>query len=215
MPGTLLLRSQHTISSQFVSKDSILQNYKDFGLVPVMETANMEREQAKDSSLVNMELLQWYAPGFRYPIWETLSVYAIKDKEHPIVSTAFYYAIEDQAHLQRDEEGREESAKHKGSEYGKTSLAALERTNHLDHVALQDNGSSIAVRYELANKASVSFAIYNTSGMVVMCRDMGFRGMGIHAENISIPHVADGNYIFTLNVDGESYSQQIMIKDNQ
>ncbi|MDH3652283.1 MAG: DUF1501 domain-containing protein, partial [Saprospiraceae bacterium] len=89
----------------------------------------------------------------------------------------------------------------------------IEVTNTITHKPMYNQNGDILIQYKLPSSANISLEIYNIDGRKVTSLDRGHKSAGSHSVLFSPGryHVSAGQYLYHLNVNGNPYSQLIMI----
>lgn len=164
------------------------------------------------------EIYRWYAQGYRYPIFETITDTFLKDdKVVNSFSTSFYYSPEEQKYLNEDNENlalREQnsmkgdktnSKKHNGNILDKDIISYEVRNN---------SKNSVEVEYYLNNVAIISMILTDVQGRIMAQIPEKRFSLGHHKESIDCSDLQPGEYILCLTANSNNYSSKIMVYNN-
>jgi hypothetical protein len=70
---------------------------------------------------------------------------------------------------------------------------------------------NINMNYELSERSSISYEIFNLGGQSVYRQDEGMKDEGKYAENISIADLPEGVYLLRLNVGGKMVTRRFNV----
>jgi hypothetical protein len=167
-----------------------------------------------DSINFRTETYRWYAPGYRYPVFETLcnrSRKSLRDtSEVGDIATAFYFPPSQHTYLENDPEN-------------KAVLDSLEqrreelRLNLSDSLFFDYNFFPNPVRTELNVEllldfpSTVVFSVYTTSGRLVMRIEEGYYQSGLQTFTLNLSKLRFGQYVFYVQVN-EQAAQSVLLK---
>lgn len=172
------------------NKDSIINHQKD------------------DDAIIIVHQYKWYADGYRYPIYESVST-STKEKEN-LYETAYYISPEEQEKLY-DEPNEKLRAQLSSSEFtnmeiGNNSTREAEAIN-VSGQTRNSNNAYITIDSPVATKADL--AIYTSNGILIGKKKNIpiHRGKSIYTFNISQHH--SNVYIVTCYINGNTIFQKI------
>lgn len=201
LKNTLLVRSQRSISSTF-SNESV----RDI--------------MVNDSDKLIVEDCCWFAPGYRYAVFETMKVSQAMMPYASVLQTAYYNAIDDQANLPYDEEnvvirkmlGKNESTEKSISKQTIDTGSVLHINDNICCAILcRGNELRLTIDYEADNEERFSLSLYNLSGMQIFSKDLGCKRKGLYNDNFSVGNLSRGVYVLAVFVNGKKYSKEISL----
>lgn len=167
--------------------------------------------------LLEEHTYRWYAPGYRYPVLETVAagIYG----EASLFATAYYYAPSEQETLTGDY-GNEElrrnlaAAEGKGNGSGNTgggsSEGGIARDLHFSYnVFGPDANGQVRVEYFNSMRADIACALFTVSGMVVDGGDAVSTASGSHVCTLSLSCQQPGIYLLNIRANGQTYSEKV------
>jgi len=197
-------KNESNISSNLNTSDNHKRNS--------MTRGQMIQEKT-DSIFFRTETCRWYAPGYRYPLFETIcnkSHQSLKDTtEIKDVATAFYCPPSMHTYLENDPENIAI----------KDSLLAAKETK----IALTDSllfsynyypnpvKTVLNVELLLDFLSEVSFRIVDATGKIVLTTDEGLLSAGVHCFTIKVNKLYFGNYVLHIIV-GKQKANAILLK---
>lgn len=161
---------------------------------------------------------QWYAPGYRYPLFETVQNKIVRSsgsKRH--FNRSYYFPPVDQHYLSHDASNQEIRAELAYREertppeeaHGKRSLNGTENFTY-DYSLGADR--LLNVSYRLGEASTVEFYLYTTSGYTLWHKHFSDLSPGNHAVDYDLSSLDPGTYLFTFVVNGERYTEKISTK---
>ena len=220
LKNTLLVHSRRLISSTFSVLQDALGQYQTLDSAPVVVAKDVENYVEKDSDAIVLDDYCWFAPGYRYAVFETVRATRLNNSQTPIFQTAFYHAIDDQANLPSDDVNisiREGLAKR--ALMHQSRLLANEASSKIvidDKVCytIATSGEELLVNidYRSDEKDKYSVALYNLSGMRVYSKELGLQKRGLCCEQLVISHLSKEVYILTVFINGVPYAKEISVK---
>lgn len=183
-------------------------------------SAAIQHHLDNDSVTLMVDIYKWYAAGYRYPIFETVTTGNLRDKSKtPYFSTAFYYPPTDHEYLGNDEENKKiqkrlskEDLNNRGNE-NKHSKNPM-----LDDLAFRYNfypnpvQTTLLVEYYISKEAMICYELYNLSGMLIYRTNPEKMQGGTHEYQIDMRQHAEGTYILRVRVNETTYSEKIIKK---
>lgn len=218
--NTMLVHSQRTISSTFADLYDQLSKYSSLDSIPSLAPDSVSEVIEKDSGKLVMDTYSWFAPGYRYAVFETTKVCQTIPPYMPILQIAFYNAIEDQINLPYDDENaaiRKTVVKNDCSKLdasrraGKNGITLFLSETISVTISHDGNGMGLSIDYTAEDNDNFSVSLYNIGGMQVFAKDMGRKKKGFHNENFYIDSLSNGVYVLTVFINGTPYSKEISI----
>ncbi|MDR1121950.1 MAG: T9SS type A sorting domain-containing protein [Dysgonamonadaceae bacterium] len=155
-----------------------------------------------EGATMRLETYNWYAPGYRYPIFEVIRSFSmLEGEESEDFSTAFYFpiiAIESLAEDTANEAIREQAQQDRGILlYCQTHPNPVETDCHIS--------------FELSTQASVSIRLCNILGLPISSIRQEILPAGLHERSISMNGLQQGNYLLYIQADNY-VKKQVVIK---
>uniref|UniRef100_A0AB33IVX0 T9SS type A sorting domain-containing protein n=1 Tax=Prevotella sp. GTC17253 TaxID=3236793 RepID=A0AB33IVX0_9BACT len=196
-----LHRTKRFFHDFFSQKDSVIRSYDS---IKTHYEDIMRARLSTDSLILYEDVYQWYAPGYRYPVYESILARDGKtNQESPSYAIAFFYPPSAHMYLTDDQANRlliREKAT------GKTrSLYGAEQNELLDfgkNIQLLRNGNKLSLSYFLNGNHAVSFGIYDIKGYVYQYNERTYAQAGIYHEDMNIAELKPGIYIVKITLDG-------------
>lgn len=182
--------TNYVFSDKPYNKDSIVNHQKD------------------DDAIIIVHQYKWYADGYRYPIYESIST-STKKKEK-LYETAYYISPKEQENVY-DEPNEKLRAQLSSSEFTKMEIgnnsARGSEAIKVSGQTKNSNNASIIIESPVSTKADL--AIYTSNGILIDKKnDISIpRGKSIYTFNIS-QHQSNV-YIVTCKINGNIISQKI------
>lgn len=153
------------------------------------------------------ERYQWYARGYRYPLFETVSTTNYNNM-NPVsnLQKAYCYLPGDQR-LLRD--SLNEDIAYNDSIQEARRIAAEKDIINYD---VEVNGSHVTIKYDLTEHASVNSLVCNQMGFVFQRHSVSNDAGSGYQINLDCSGLRQGVYILYLNVNGKIYNEKVNIK---
>ena len=149
------------------------------------------------------ETYQWYARGFRYPIYESSSV-SYYDKKLSCVSTiqtAYRYVILENASV-KDEVN---------DSIRNTIKDKINKDDDIIRYYITNNGSELTIHYDLDADATISTLICNDQG-ILYGREKVSQSKGTDYQmSLDIQSLPKGRYVLYINVNGKVYNEKFNV----
>ena len=220
LKNTLLIHSQRTISSSITNLQEMMNRYHSLDSIPCLSLGGVSDEIEKDSDQLTMDTYSWFAPGYRYAVFETINVHRSLLPQVSILQTAFYNAISDQANLLDDEENqavREYIERERMGEIHKVQV----RNSNKKYISINDkvgfaiskssSGAKLSIDLCAEENDKFVLSVYNISGMQLYTQDLGKKRRGLYNEQIDIDDLPNGVYVFTIYINGVPFSKELSI----
>ena len=177
-----------------------------------------------DSAVLMTETYRWYAAGYRYPIFETVSTGSPPtDAKAEYFTTAFYFPPEKHTYLKTDQENTSllsELLEKDKLQNGNTNNPGnnIEGNAVIDNIEFTYNyypnpvESQLNFEYYLSKDAKVSFGLYSISGFLVYRSPVKSLRTGTYSETIDMGYCSRGEYILTILVNNKPSSEKIIKK---
>lgn len=174
----------------------------------------------KDTLNLVHDKYAWYAPGFRYPVFETITTRYIKadSSEVPHMGVSFYYSPERQVeHLAQDmandsvwdvmlarrqAEADSLALANKGKESNGAGFAPGSAIEYLRLYPVPAI-TVLTVDYALKREAAVTAELYDRAFRKLRCMDWGRVPEGVRREGIDVSTLPPGQYHIHITVAGE------------
>jgi hypothetical protein len=156
-----------------------------------------------DNAAMRMETYQWYARGSRYPVFESIKTFTLRnDSVLENFSTSFYFSTVSREQLQED----------------------LANANLIDDTATPDEvlincktypnpvATDFTVDYDLSVNAQVSFLLCDISGRPWANIPNKNLKAGVQQQLISMSGLHSGNYGLYIKVNDKVYKRTIIKK---
>ncbi len=197
--GSIILSEKDTIPNVLR-----VHTLKSYSLAMDMEFEALDTAKLKQ---VIEERYQWFARGYRYPVFETITSTSYADlKTLGTTYQAYCYLPEDQMTL--NDSINIEIQKHDLEE--KTHQDALKK--NIFHYDIQVNGNIINVNYQLDEDARVSSLVSSPMGIVYKQKKWNGTTEGCFTETIDCSGLTRGQYVLYMNVNGKIYSEKVVLK---
>lgn len=190
----------------------------DSSYVKSLSSADIQHLLDRDSVVLQEDIFKWYAAGYRYPIFETITTGNLCDKgKTPYFSTAFFYPPADHDYLVSDEENKKiqdqlnkDRLNNRGKEKTKNSLS--------DDMDFRYNfypnpvHTTLSFEYYISKEAMVSYELYTLSGMLVFRTNSENMQQGAHEYQIDMGQCLPGTYVLHVCVNENVYNEKIIKK---
>lgn len=174
-----------------------------------------------DSISWRVDTYQWYIPGYRYPVLESIETCFLRaghSSRH--FSRSMFYSPEEQKYLEEDPDNmviRDNplllySAPHLAAQSpGESGQSDKRLTNeiHLSCTSKATTGIQV-LNYRLDRDANVEVLMVTVSGMVVYHEPVHVARPGSYAVDIDLSQYHDTDFVLSVIVDGKSTSLKIL-----
>jgi len=148
-------------------------------------------EVGVENSSMRMETHLWYAPGYRYPIFETTKSFAIiNGEEKEDLTIAFYYPP---AWMETLEDPENEAIRTQHQQGNELLSACLVVPNPTD--------MEFSVHFELSAAANVAIKLYNPLGLPISSLPQCTLPEGQHIIQYSAAGLSTGNYLLYIQAN--------------
>lgn len=211
--NVLRIRHVKNISEQMVPYPFILPGDTIFS------PDTIESHLASDTLLMQVETYRWYAPGWRYPVFETVSNrYIVKGKPVEYSRSSFYYKPVDQYYdLDSDPANqvvREEVQERLRAEQERTQQedAAGNRSQEVIQydVSLTDGNNTLNLDYCLNEDTEVSFMLFDMQGRQLTGQQKSMQSAGFYRATFSLAGFQPGEYTLRIVAAGKVYGIKII-----
>ena len=170
---------------------------------------------ANDSSSLQVDTWRWYADGYRYPIFESVSgSVCCLGKASPYFATSFYYPPHEQCYaLGEDSENRQKREDLSEKEYSAFNDGSEGRDYSDDRVSYSiriDSQGELRIDYLLNEPAEVLVGLYDLQGRQLCPVRQQQSPVGNYTETFSLSDFPDGEYLLRLVVGGKTYGEKVL-----
>lgn len=179
-----------------------------YGMCNIDDTTTLVRDNMKQEI---EERYQWYALGYRYPVFETISISYYDNME--LVSckqTAYRYLPEMQRQL--DDEDNERILQEENEKLNDNDNNDNDENIDILHYDVSVNGNTINLKYDLDKDANITILVCNYMGCTF--KHMSFKatsGKGLETD-IDCSGLSPDIYVLYINVNGKIYNEKINLK---
>ncbi|MBO5186681.1 MAG: T9SS type A sorting domain-containing protein [Prevotella sp.] len=161
-------------------------------------------------AVMRNDIYKWYAPGYRYPILETLKTFTYENGIENSLTTAFYYPPSEQRYLEYDNENRkiQEQLLLSG---GDTRNPVSGNIGFTYNVYISNN-DKISLEYQLLSDAGISYYIYTPDGKTIFNSGVKNQSPGIYKEYFNLTGYSKGIYLIDIHVNDSKYTGKILLK---
>ncbi len=207
--GIMILPSGDTLSH--VMRIKSIQTVNEADSARLLENNPLKME---------VESYKWYAKGYRYPVFETIKSYDLRDTlRTENFSVAFFYPPQEHYYLWDDSENLAVmdslwSEKNKGqiTENNNPNQDLTEGNKFNYNFFPNPVVNDLNVEYLLKENSQISITLFDMNGKIANSIPTQTQKAGLYTENIDCSSLTDGNYILQINVDGEIISNKIIKK---
>ncbi|MDO5665168.1 MAG: T9SS type A sorting domain-containing protein [Bacteroidia bacterium] len=190
----------------------------------VLSVDSINRFLQSDTSVLMTDTYRWYAAGYRYPVFETVSTgSAPSHSKTEYFTTAFYFPPNKHNYLKTDKKNasllvelaekdklrNNSTSNSKNNVEGSVTIDNIEFTYNYypNPVELQ-----LHFEYYLSKDAQVSFGLYGITGLMVYRSPIKSLKTGTYSEVIDMGYCSRGEYILTIIVNNKPFSEKIIKK---
>ena len=173
---------------------------------------------ANDSSSLQVDTWRWYADGYRYPIFESVSgSICCLGKASPYFATSFYYPPHEQYYaLDEDSDNRERRDGFVEKEYsvsngnGEDGDGRGYSDERISYGISIDTRGELKIDYLLNESADVLIGLYDLQGRQLSDVRRQESPAGRYTETLSLVDFPDGEYLLRLVVGGKTYGEKVL-----
>lgn len=158
-----------------------------------------------DSDFLKQEIeehYQWYARGYRYPVYETVSR-TCYDNMEPVSVSQFALCCLPESQRELSDSLNEELARLPDE---------INTAPDIYHYHVEVQGDVINISYSLDGQARLRFIVADLAGMVHRQTERGNDAGDGYAMQIDCSTLPRRQYILYMNVNGKIYSEKVIIK---
>ena len=167
---------------------------------------NIEKDSVvKDSAeslLEVVERYQWYARGYRYPLFETCSTAYYHGTRLLNSYKVAFRTLPDSLRILSDSVNQE---------LARYDICLADASDDITYEVISD-GRSVRIDYDLKNKATVSAMISDPMGVMYRKRSRTDETGEGYSLSFDLAGLRRGEYILYLNVNGRVYDSKIVVK---
>lgn len=194
-----------------LSENDTLKNVLRVHTIRTSATTMTEDTCIADSADGHQEIeetYRWYARGYRYPVYETVSRTSYYHLDPVACSQmAFLYLPENQRiladSLNQAIAARDSSGSHNDNNNDKADIIKY---------TVQNSGNSITINYDLTESAHITALLCNASGILYRRSERSDPAGGGYTLQIDCSGLRSGLYVLYINVNGKIYNEKINIQ---
>ena len=180
-----------------------------------MDADSLTEATADGSKQEIEERYSWYAPGYRYPVFETL-LRTTYDNLRPVSTCreACRYLPEDQRMLPdsvNERIAREQAEAWAAEQAAKAAKQAEDSSSALADHRVTVSGQTVSLTYSLSVDAHVTVLVADIMGMLYERREETHVAGEGYSLDIDCSRLRRGQYILYINVNGEVTSEKFNI----
>lgn len=199
--GSVILSSEDTI--QNVLRVHILKS-GSYNMNILSDTTAFDPNNLKQEI---EERYQWYARGYRYPIFETVTTSFYNNTEPVSCLQKAFCNLPDNQRLLRDSLNADilynDSINNGRHNSGDSDI--------IDY-NIETNGNNISITYDLKEKATISTLLCNQMGFVYRRSSVTQDAGEGYSLNMDCTGLRRGVYILYINVNGKIYNEKVNLK---
>ena len=161
--------------------------------------------------LIQTDTYRWYADGYRYPIFETITI-GLKDNDL-CYGTALYCGPDEQELLE-DEDNRQLRqllAEIDRQAASRQNMPENDDNSPIKNMSVSVSGQTIMVTYDLAQDATVKVLVCDIMGIVYRQQSQTGQTGDNYQMSIACDGLQHGQYVLYLNVNGQVKSTAICL----
>ena len=166
---------------------------------------------ALDTAKCNLEIeekYEWYARGYRYPLFETVTITSYSEMT-PIgtIRQAYCYLPEEQYAL--NDSTNREILKHDSIAEAKIEYSKKLAEKDIIHYDMINEGGIIDFNYTLDKNADIMLLVCNSIGIIYKRQELSPKAGCQNSIQIDCSSLKRGQYIMYINVNGMVYNEKI------
>ena len=170
------------------------------------------RKTETDTINLRIESYKWYAPGYRYPLFETMinRSHSVNDTtEIPDIATSFYYPLSQRSNIVNDEANKSilDSIQNGNMNETQTTKDTL-----LFEYNYYPNPVKSVLTFELLldYPSTVSFRVFDLSGHLEFIENKGMLSDRLQYFRFSLSNLGIGEHVLHIMVNGQIAKATIM-----
>ncbi len=185
----------------------------------VITLSTIKKHLKTDSIVLAVNTYRWYAPGHRYPVFETIHTGNCNSKNKTIYfTTAFFYPPNKHSYLKTDNNNKgilEELSKAQFVDLHNDNDVNLKQKEQQEKIIFTYNiypnpvKSNLVFEFLLSEKAKVAYELYNVAGATVYRKPSYKLNNGVYNDIINMENLTIGEYILRIQVNNKVYSEKI------
>lgn len=213
LKNVLRIRSTAHIGQRMSSFTSIYAN----GDTSRYSTDSLLYRLQNDEVTWEVTTYQWYAPGYRYPLFETVQNKIIRSSgSKPHFNRSYYFPPVDQNYLSEDASNQKIRSDLTLQEERLYSIHTSDKKNLSGNVNCTYDYSigvnqTLNVNYRLDEISTVEFYLYSSNGYILWHKHLADLPSGTYAIDYDLSPLIPGTYLLAFLVNGELYTEKIPI----
>ncbi|MCR4773309.1 MAG: hypothetical protein K5854_02980 [Prevotella sp.] len=170
----------------------------------VLSDKDVNDKIANDSNIIELNIYQWYAKGYRYPVFET-RMYGNGSAE------SFYYPIEEQEGMydkENEDVRKEESEKSIINNDGNKGID----NQNLEYCITETSTDRFEVECKPNKPMDIECNLCTVDGMLIVHKKSHSDGVEPQKFTINLSGLRHGVYAINIKAMGKTYSRQITKK---
>lgn len=169
-----------------------------------------------DSSYIEIDTWQWYAAGYRYPVFESIkNVLWESGKVHESSSLSYYYPPHEQYYgLDNDPINQEVRDDANQSNFSMPELVENGYRNEFQDEVIRYGytfiGDELILDYSLKNEADVTIVLYDFQGRQLSAIEKKHRFNGSFREKLPVVQLDGQGFLLHIQVNDEIYGEKIL-----
>lgn len=158
---------------------------------------------------------QWYAPGYRYPLFETVQNKIIDSSgSRSHFNRSYYFPSVDQNDLSEDASNQEIRTnlilqeERLRSKHVPGKRESIGNENHTYNYSIGAN-QMLHVNYLLVETSTVEFYLYSPNGATLWHKHLADLPSGTHTVDHDLSPLIPGTYLLTILINGELHTEKI------
>lgn len=188
--------------------------------IPTCYSDSINKYLANDSTYLQIDKWDWYAEGYRYPIFESINSTICKsNKKYPYPSISFYYPPYEQYYgLHADSENqstRDNTDRYRQEKLFINDINPIENKNNhryqddFIHYICSFNNQEILLNYTINSNADITFCLYDFQGRQLSIIEKTVQNKGNYQKRISLCTFPKGEYLLRIAINNKVYGEKI------
>ncbi|NDW17921.1 T9SS C-terminal target domain-containing protein [Dysgonomonas sp. 216] len=222
--GMIILPNKDTLNNilriktnkKYIEKLSPLLTSDEIKDAHLLEIDSIRYYLSTDSETIEIETYQWYATGYRYPIFETTKSTTNNEHTKEFFKLAFFYSPLKHYYLADDSENLSvldslhNSLKPK-SDLNEKNIGEFKYNNNFAYNFYPNPIASLLnIEYYLTYDVDVSISLYDVSGKKITGIYQYNKQAGLYQESINCFGLSSGTYFLHFNIGNEQIVEKIL-----
>ena len=196
----IILPDNESLSNTLLIKRSVHGD-----IIPLDD--NTEVKPDADKLQLEFNSYDWYAQGYRYPIFKILLA-SLKNGEQKIMQRR-YACVANVESFKKLEDS--ENEKLRAGQQGKETQESKTSSSLINYQVAM-SGKLLNIAYSLSSDSQLRFVLSNTSGMLLKSVNLYQQAGDGYEQAIDLGNLPRGEYVLYINVNDQKFSEKVSVE---